>query len=551
MKSSVNKRNLVANIKLYEIVILLLIAVSLITSCIIISNKKFFWNDELYSYYLLSDPSFSSMLAAFHDKINGTPILYFALGWIWSKVFDSTELSLRLFSSFGICLAHFYVWLTLRRTYSFWATTISTLAVFCTSNLILTQNAEARMYGLFVLMIALGVYQYDYSNRAKELTRKFYISNILVHAAIVHTHLFGFFYSAAIVFSQIVADIMRKKIRPRLYLSIALGILSIIFYIPSFLIQSDVGNPRSWLPIPTLRDLIEFVSVPTPSFFRASFLIAVLILGGYFSIFANSIESQKNSEINNGQNQQKSLLLVAYSFLMIPVAVWVASRLIKPIFWDRYVIPSSIGWCIILAHLISLFFPQFKEAGNRFVSTQKNILLSVLALLLLVQPITFAMQLPEPTYPGSQDNRYGYVELPIAAQLSWQFLERRYYSPERNRYFFVLDWETAIDDRSGLFGSQEYKHLEAIKRNYPESFADSILESDAFLERFDRFLVLDYPDYDRVCSPVVYGLDRAKMWDGIHCPQWFEQRLMNNPQYQVTPLGEKDGEYLLLVEKQF
>ncbi len=128
----------------WEYVLPILACVCLVISCLIISYRKYYWNDELYSYDFVSDHSFSNMLRAFHDKINNSHILYFVVGWIWDKVFGSTEVSLRLFSSIALCLALVLVWVTLRRTYGFWATSIGTLAVFCTSPIILIQNAEAE-----------------------------------------------------------------------------------------------------------------------------------------------------------------------------------------------------------------------------------------------------------------------------------------------------------------------------------------------------------------------------------------------------------------------
>ena len=65
--------------KRWEYIVPALAVTALLTSCIIIAYKKLFWNDELYSYYFLSDPSFTHMLSAFHDKINNSPPLYFVL----------------------------------------------------------------------------------------------------------------------------------------------------------------------------------------------------------------------------------------------------------------------------------------------------------------------------------------------------------------------------------------------------------------------------------------------------------------------------------------
>jgi uncharacterized membrane protein len=199
----------------WEYIVPALAIASLIISCILISSKKFFWNDELFSYYFLADPSFTHMLGAFHDKLNNTPPLYFLLGWLWAKVFGSTELSLRLFSSLGMCIACAITWITLRRTYNFWSTSIGVLSVFCTSNLILSQNAEARMYGLFLVLCALGLFQYDLINRSSRFTWKLLLSNSCIHAAIVNTHLFGLFYSTAIAFALIVEIYTLKLLDPK------------------------------------------------------------------------------------------------------------------------------------------------------------------------------------------------------------------------------------------------------------------------------------------------------------------------------------------------
>src|SRR3954454_13056637 len=94
----------------WEYLIPLLGIVFLLIACANLSAKRYFWNDELYSYYLLSEPSFGKMIMAFHDKINNSPILYFFSGWVWDKIFGSTELSYRLFSSLGMCVALAAVW---------------------------------------------------------------------------------------------------------------------------------------------------------------------------------------------------------------------------------------------------------------------------------------------------------------------------------------------------------------------------------------------------------------------------------------------------------
>lgn len=545
----------------WEYVVPILAIMSLIISCIISSSKKYFWNDELYSYYFFADKSFTHMWVAFHDKINNTPPLYFLLGWVWARVFSPTELSLRLFSCVGICIACLIVWITLRRIYNFWSTSIGVLSVFCTSSIILSQNAEARMYGLFLGVCALGLFQYDLLNRISKPTNWRLVSNIFVHAAIVNTHLLGLFYSLAITLSLIFRDIYFKVFRPRVYLSSVLGWLFLAPYIPSFINQSDVGKPRTWIPIPTVRDLIDVLSLSLLSFEKITLLstikitivlLIVVISGLQVFLLKSGTHSQPQSNYKNNHSirDEIALLIFAYAFLLVPVLVWIISVTVKPIFWDRYLIPSVFSLSILLALLSSRIINYVFNKNNfnqrkfyLFRPTQIIFFILVLSAILLLQPIISAKTLQKGELPGTNDNKFGYEILPIAIQLSHDFLVRFHYSPERFRYFFILDWQAAVNHASGLFPPQEYKHLEAIKRNYPNVFQNNIIKSEEFLNMYKNFLVLDDKDYTRKCT-------LEKKIENLHCSQWLEMRIMNNPHYKVTVLGEIENKKLLLVESQ-
>ena len=543
----------------WEYVVPILAFTSLIISCIISSSKKYFWNDELYSYYFLADKSFTHMWVAFHDKINNTPPLYFLLGWVWARVFSPTELSLRLFSCLGICIACLIVWITLRRTYNFGSTCIGVLSVFCTSSIILSQNTEARMYGLFIGVCALGLFQYDLLNRISKPTNWRLFSNTFVHAAIVNTHLLGLFYSLAITFSLIFRDIYFKVFRPKVYLSSVLGWLFLAPYIPSFINQSDVGKPRTWIPIPTLRDLIDVLSLSLLSFekitvlsiIKLTLVVLIVVISGLQVFLQKSDTSSQSQSIyrnNDKIRDEIALLIFAYAFLLVPVLVWIISVTVKPIFWDRYLIPSVLSLSILLALISSRIINyvlkknNFSQQNNYFFrAKQINFFILVLIAILLLQPIIYAKKLQKWQIPGTNDNKYGYESLPIVLQLSHDFLVRFHYSTERFRYFFILDWQAAINDASGLFPPQEYKHLEAIKRNYPNVFDNNIIKTEEFFKMYKRFLVLDDKDYTRKCN-------LEKKFENLHCSQWLEMRIMNNPHYKVTLLGEIENKKLLLVE---
>ncbi|HAX78643.1 MAG TPA: hypothetical protein DCY88_23125 [Cyanobacteria bacterium UBA11372] len=540
----------------WEYVVPALAVASLLISCILVSEKKFFWNDELYSYYLLADPSFTHMLGAFHDKINNTPPLYFILGWLWARAFGATELSLRLFSSLGMCIACVTVWVTLGRTYNFWSAAIGTLSVFCTSELILGQNAEARMYGLFLAVCSLALFQFDKNHTSSKDSWSICLTNYCIHTAIVHTHILGLFYSGAILISQIVTDkYFNSRFRPKLYLSIVFSWVSIILYIPSFLNQADAGNPRTWIPIPFLKDLIALLTFPPTSFLKLV-VLPLLILFIALRLFINKTDKNASSlrqlQIQQNYYTEKYLLIFAYAFLAVPVLIWIISQTVKPIFVNRYMIPTAISWPILLTYLYSRIFYNSifddrriynNSIKAKFLAAQRPIILLALTAILLVYPIIYANILPKEQLPGLNDNKYGDQNLPIVVQSSHAFLQRLQYSPERNRYFFILDWQAAVDNSSGLFTPQEYKHMEALKRNYPELF-HNITKSETFIKKYNRFLVLDSVDYKKQCT-------LEPLWENISCPRWLEMRILNNPDYKVKDIGkiELEDRKMLLIEK--
>jgi len=541
-----------------EYIFPLLAAASLLISCILISNKKYFWNDELYSYYLLADQSFVHMLTAFHDKINNTPFLYFLIGWLWTRIFGSSELSLRIFSSLGCCIASLAVWITLRRTYSLIPTSIGVFTVFCTSNLILYQNSEARMYGLFLAVCSFGLLQYDLLNRNIKSTRRSLFLNVCIHAAIIHTHLFGLFYSGAILLAQIVGDFYRKIFKFEIYTSIALGMLSIIFYIPSFLNQADVGKPRTWLPIPGFKDLTDFLGLTSSPFFNTLiFILLVTVTGLQFILYSKKESDDPQKHMNH--QEKLYLLLLAYCFLFVPVIVWTISRTIKPIFIDRYMIPTAIGWSILLTHFCSHILQTNTPVGLSgastlyavFRSTKRQILLLLLFIYLLLYPIKFSISYDSQSRWGLDDNKYGYQDLPIVLQFSGRFMPTFHYSSNRERYFFILDWQAAVDENSGSFSPQEYKHLDAFRRIYPELFQKNIVASEDFLEKHSRFLVVsDNLNTGENCPLQVIGLEKYNKWEDFQCPQWLKREILSNPKYKVKSIGTQPIEKIFLVEKQ-
>ncbi|UFH53189.1 hypothetical protein [Spirosoma sp. KNUC1025] len=507
------------------------------------------------------------MWKSFNDKINNTPPLYFVLGWWWAQLFTASELSLRLFSSIGLALSSLIIWRTLRRTYSFWGTSLAVIIPFCGSPLVYYQNSEARMYGLYLIVTALGLVLYDNINKKEKPGYDLLIANVLVHAAFIQTHLHGVFFSGAILVSFMARDWYFKQYRPMVYLSIVVGWLSFLLYLPTFLVQADAGNPRTWIYLPTLRDLVDTLTlfeyssrqwlIPFPFAYKtwgklAAFVTATGLSVWFFTATLKKVtrSSWKSPAKYLKEESSVSLLILAYAFLAVPVFVWCISYIIKPVFMDRYLMPVILSWTIMLAQLFSQFIELSKkwEHSNAqrqwqtWLPTLRTTGLIVLAAGFLAIPVVRGKFRWQEGRPGSNDNKFGYESLPIVINYSNEFLKLLQYSPQRDRYRFVQHWPSAVDTTSGLFPPQEYKHLEALKRRLPHHFKNQIIQSNEFLKTTKRFLVFNKTDYAKTATtkPTIENAQR---------PQWFNKVIKNNPNYKVTKLGSLNSYwYVHLVE---
>jgi hypothetical protein len=533
--------------------------VSLISSCIIIGGKKIFWNDELYSWFLLSDPSFLHMWDAFSDQINNTPPLYFLLGWPWAQLFGDSEISLRLFSAIGICLALIVVWVILRRFYSFWPVAIGLALVFCTSHLIQEQNTEARMYGLFLATASLTLFMYDLLCRTQVPGKNLLLFNFLGHAALINTHLHGAFYSGALLLSLMAYDYFFKKMRVKVYLTIIGAWLTFLLYLPAFIVQIGVSKPRGWLPEPMPVDLMNLY-FGRNNFFNPITLILVFLIAtlGYILI-----QRPKNDFvlIKEKPSEPKHLLLAAFAWVAVPLGVYLISKFMQPIFWNRYFLPTGLGIVIIIVHNINPIIKKMgidREVPWKVSVFRKEPIGNLISLLTLILFFLAIMWIPmkrsisfrdNPRLAESSSLLKTHPELPVVCQFSYYFWENLFYDPQPEKFYFILNEEGAMAGRSGMFGAQEFKHMTAILRNYPEHLHDQVVESEFFLSRFDRFIVMDYPVYNKACPEKVKGLDQAKHWENVHCPQWLESKILNNPEYKIIEIEQNEFITFLLVEK--
>jgi len=547
---------------------IVLLAAVLTVATILISPKKPFWIDELFSYYLVSAKSFATLFGAFHEELNTSPFAYFGLGWLWAKAFGASELSLRLLSSIGFSIAAILMWIVLRRAHGFWAATFGCLGVFCTSGVIISQNADARMYGLFAAGVAWTILLSDRLAAEDRPPVGLLVLNGFANALVVHTHVLGLFYSGAVALAFGLSELRRRRWTVRsparrlgVFVSFLAAWASFLFYLPSLLVQAESTNPYGWVPRPILSDLTSLLGIswghsaspPWASLVSPLVFVLLFVLAGAREILlGRTVDAATAAPVGPASRSDNwHLVCLAIILVLLPVAAWVLSILTRPFFYPRYLVPSALGWTILLAsgvqYLVAGPAPLMSLPRGRRVCWV--LVLTSASAVLLALPLMYAITFRAEPRPGSRDNVYGHQSLPIVLQDSHTFMVRHYYAGATGRYFYVLDWDNTNTSASGRFGIQEYKHMVAFRRALPSEFGAQIVNSNEFLKTHDTFLVLTDADYDAQCRIDISGIYRAFEESKLTCPQWVFRRLAGNPDWEISDLGPVSKQRMLLVRR--
>jgi hypothetical protein len=496
-------------------------AASLAVSFLISSFRSPIWGDEILTWLLMSLPTPGRMLAALADQVDNSPPLFYLLAWGWARLLGTSPLSLRLISCLGIIAALLLTWGVLRRAFPFFAASLGTLAAFCLSWGVLRQLSEARAYGLYLALAALALWCYErLLAKGPEASFRLLASNTLVHAGLVLTHYFGLLYSGIFLGAFLSAHGRRRVFPFRVYASVLLGWLALIPWLGPLARHRQTGIPHSWIPVPGYRDLLFSFQHALPVTLLLLFWLAVWWwrpLGGETGDPAGGREAAPGTRTD----------LAILAFLLIclpPVMAWAVSRSWVSVFWERYFLPGTLGWAVILSALAQALFPEPPPEGapaswcRFYCSSLSRRGFSLMLAAFLAAPLGYAFFRPFEPPPLAREDR-PLPPLPLVIPGAVGFLECTFHSPHPERCHFLLDWEAALHPRNSRAAVDDYHAMAALKRHFPRF---RVLPYAEFLEENELFLYVSDENYT-----------------------WFDYRIRCHPDYTYENLSES----VILVRK--
>lgn len=465
------------------------VTVSLVFAGVIDASVRYYWVDEILTTTLVTDPSIVHMVRALADQVDTSPPLYYIVAWGWAHLFGAGALSLRVLSALFASAGFALLWTMLRPYASLGARAAMVCSAVLLPRVVLLQVAEARSYGLLIALSALALYQLDLLSRTERPSGRTLVGVVVAQSALSLVHTFGVVYSGGALAALIVSDLRRGRRRVTVYLAWMAGWAAFLIWLPALRWQAQVGVPRFPIPWPTARDLSTGLALGIPGA-TVAFVLFLLVVAVLVARRSKATEEFQSPSLDD----QLALALGAASWVAAAFAIWILSRIWRPLFLPRYLVPLALAYAI----LGTLAFESLLERARAFARRHSTAadpappastylwLLAAVTAIALFEPMSRVERLPASNVPGG-DSLEVRRDLPIATISTHSYLPREYYAAHPDRYVFILDWKTALAPDAPV-GSTEYKLMAAMGRNYPNRWVE---DGEHFLATHQRFLVID------------------------------------------------------------
>ena len=480
---------------------------SLLASCILWSLRKPMWGDEVFTWTELQDPSFQHLFGSLPRLGGGGMPLFYLTARPWAQVFGFSDLSLRLYSSLGVCGAFVVLFAALRRRLGASAAFLGTAFGFFASLIVLDQNSEARGYGLYLLLAALATAQMLKVVRTDRCRAWDFVLIAATQAGLVLGHPLGLVYGGLLFAGLVVADLCAQQVRGRVYLACAAGWMALIPWIPAIRASAAVGRPHGWIGVPAVGDLASSLSfwLFTGLYWQIPHLPSTAPVAGWLAgvLCVIGIVFASFPGLEDGSGTRRAIFFAGCALLPGPVVFFILSRLTTPVFLPRYLLPSSIGVCLLAAAAADRV--RFGKRGT-----------AVLGAILLSLPVATALAAHPADLRVAQVDRLAAGRIVVCGSLK-DFLVMTRYTARPDTPRFALDGEVAD--------------------TVPGADADFRLMANY---RREGYFAGHLPDTQTLLG------EPSFVFLGDPGAPWFRTRIVGNPQFRWKALSRIDDSRTLI-----
>lgn len=339
-----------------ELILLIILSIGLLFRIYHLGSESI-WIDEGYSIIFAKLNLFQIIEQTSKDV--HTPLYYVILHY-WMNLFGDSEFAIRfpsvIFGFLAIPMIYMVGSLIFDKKAGLLSSLILALSIFH-----IHYSQDARMYSLMALMSLISMYFFIKLTRESSFVSS--IGYILSSTLLIYTHYFGLFIVVSQnIYTSTMFFLQREKLKINLRTWIILQITLTLLFSPWIVIfVKQILRVKSgfWIPDPTFETLVRSFRMYSGHYLLLLFLVlSVVSVVQYQQIkgkidridLFKSVETYvwkiRPSDVNN--------IYLLFVWLLTPIILpFLISKILTPVYWDRYTIGASVAFYILIARGIS------------------------------------------------------------------------------------------------------------------------------------------------------------------------------------------------------
>jgi len=309
---------------------------------IAVAQRKLFWFDELFTYYVSGLPSWNAIVAELRNGVDYHPPSYFLMMRAASSLWPDPHVSFRIPSIVGVWLLSVCLFVFVTRRTSAVYGTLAMLAPSMTG--VRVWVTDARPYGPAVGLLALGFLAWQ--STAMPARRSGWLVLLAVSiAAAISTSYYAVLALVPLGIAELVKSVERRKIDFSVWLAMLVGASVSLLYLPA--VTRGIGQFASdgWAR-PSLDSLLTMYRDMFES--ANGFWLACLLFGALLVLLQRPLTKpvdDRDCALPAGD------VALGAGLLLLPVLGLVVAYAVTKAITERYVISTITGFSILLGLL--------------------------------------------------------------------------------------------------------------------------------------------------------------------------------------------------------
>ncbi|MHA2131492.1 MAG: glycosyltransferase family 39 protein [Promethearchaeota archaeon] len=334
--------------KKYELILLVILLTSLFIRIFELSAESL-WADEFYSINL-AGKSLTQIIRITSTKDFHPPLYYIILHY-WTKIFGTSEFAARFPSAIFGFLSVFMIYkvgeLIFNKEIGLLSSLILGLNIFH-----IHYSQDVRMYSQLTLLTLISFYYFI--KLIKDINSKNSLLYLAATSFLLYTHVFGIFiliaqniYLFLIFLSS--NDFSKFYFKKWIFLQAILIFLYapwILVLIKKVLATQQISKSNiSWIPEPSIYSIYRSFKTYSSPYLRYIYLILAFISILDFGESKNISKSELKIQWPNS-----NWLSLLFIWLLTPIILpFIISKILMPIYWNRFTIGASLAFYILVS----------------------------------------------------------------------------------------------------------------------------------------------------------------------------------------------------------